>query len=1115
MRRFALILGALLVLAAEGLASAQVLVFPRRANKTRVRYFDFDWKHVDILVGLDANTLDADRVAVEILTDPDRLRRGQDVRTGTAARARSSSVSAALALGGIETTTTSTTRANVRIVADLEQVDREKLDLGSYTGGVRLFFYEGERPAAQHAAASIEDSYRYLVQKFRYIPERTFPYILYNSYQEFLQTNLFPVQEGVLGVTSTRGDLRLTLPYFGDFQYFRDVSVHEMAHQFTIQKVHSYADRSGGRGDPLERMPLWFIEGIAEFYAKSGLDNEAEMLVRDIVLNPDVENGYAMLDFWADRPGSVLWTYKVGQIRCVFLEETYGAGFLQTILEKSPRMIAANDDEARVANFVELLEKLTTDEARLIGIKFERWLKSRAFKNYLEVKQGLADLEPLEISEEYVDALNASPSGLLVMYRSYDLVTGKAQLTLVDHRAMSDDTVVVTDNSPGVESLHPIAARTFDLTDQSLVFLAEAGGSDVLYWQSFEHRATKIVPEEVLSPADELRRRRGEIPAEPPPKPKERWEADIDLGARIAFRLREHQIFAAYSPALAPDGRRVAFVGLGVSGDRDLYVLAPRGDDGDYALQQLTHDGYAERDVAWGPGGIVFSSDATAHHSHNLFRVDPDRPGSLERITAEDRDHFHPVATRDGRIFFVAYENGSANIYEALPQGWVRRTDIATGFFSLAPAPDGGLWALLHHSGRRVVVRLPDKMLTLADLRVRTEDTGPPWRVPKSELGASVAYNPLAIKNWELGTIFGILGAGPGGVYGQAIASANDRLNNHALILQLAISGSLELLDGYLIYLNQEGRLSWGAGPFQSLRLRIDRTFEREVPGLRFISFERFFGAQGVLRYPFNRYVYLQGELAVGGSGYVLAAPERELLADRCNNGTTSAEQCSLNNPPPESRDLSVEWEDRNGGVRFQTEGSLSFGYDTIAYNRGTGPIAGNAVLLEGTVGVQPFDDQLYGSVRLDAEQYFPLFGRSNLFFRMGAGTNLGGKPPKQYYLSSFDTLRGVPFGLTSSLVGQSFLFTTAELQIPLNLLIRFLLFSDVEGIVGLDFGTVSDSFETFFDKRVMDFVLGFNLGLGPLVFRLHFAKPINVGVPYPNGDGSWVTNFSLGWLYF
>ena len=45
--------------------------------------------------------------------------------------------------------------------------------------------------------------------------------------------------------------------------------------------------------------------------------------------------------------------------------------------------------------------------------------------------------------------------------------------------------------------------------------------------------------------------------------------------------------------------------------------------------------------------------------------------------------------------------------------------------------------------------------------------------------------------------------------------------------------------------------------------------------------------------------------------------------------------------------------------------------------------------------------------------------------------------------------------------------------------------------------------------------VLGFNFGLGPLVFRLHFAKPIYLGVPYPNGDGSWVTNFSLGWLYF
>ena len=47
-----------------------------------------------------------------------------------------------------------------------------------------------------------------------------------------------------MGVTSPR-DLTLTLPYFGDHELFRDVSTHELAHQFTIQKLREHARHRG------------------------------------------------------------------------------------------------------------------------------------------------------------------------------------------------------------------------------------------------------------------------------------------------------------------------------------------------------------------------------------------------------------------------------------------------------------------------------------------------------------------------------------------------------------------------------------------------------------------------------------------------------------------------------------------------------------------------------------------------------------------------------------------------------------------------------------------------------------------------------------------------------
>jgi hypothetical protein len=1070
-------------------ASAQVFVVPRRAGKSRVRYFDFAWRHVDILVGLDATSLDADRVAARILEAEPDVGTSSTTRGATITPARFAPPDA----------------PSSRILADLEDVRSSStaaLELGPMTGGVRLFFYDAEIESARHAAASIEASYRKLVQQFRYIPQRTFPYVLYNSYQEFLQTNLFPVQEGILGVTSTRGDLRLTLPYFGDFQYFRDVSVHEMVHQFTIQKVRGMAERVGVRADPLERFPLWYIEGIAEFYAKGGVDGETDMLVRDILLNPDVENGYAMLDFWADRPGSGLWTYKVGQIRLCFLAETYGTWTVQEILERSPLLVADVGDEARVAGFPGLVALVTGDEARVVASKFDAWLKRRAFGAFLGTKQSHAAFTPLEIDDDYIDALNASPSGALVMYRAYDVITGRAKLVLIDAQAPKDGVEVIMDGKPGVESLHPVTKRTFDLTEDTIAFIAEADGGDVLYVQGFDHRpaqsATTAAPRTPIDPF----RRLSAPPRDELPAPTERWDADLSLGDKRRIDLTAHGILTASSPAIAPDGRAVALVGLHQDGDRDIFVVRFAGldDDDAYSVERLTRDRYAERDVAWGPGGIVYSSDATSTRHFNLFRVDP-QTGARTRLTSASEHHLDPEVTPSGRVFFSAYAEGAANLYEALGAGAVRRTDILTGLFAASPGPKGGLWALLHHQGRRRIVEVADDTLTLAGAAPWARDEGSPYTIPSTPLDVSVPYDWTSIKNWELGGLFGFLGASSFGIFGRLFATANDRLRNHATLLTLNVLGSLELTDGQLLYFNQTGRLEWGFGPAQTVRFRADR----QIPGDegQFVrSFERFFGGYGLIRYPFDKFFYLQSSLQLGGSTFALDGFTRDAL-DRISSDRN------------DGLDRVEAWQARHGATRFQSEITVGLGYDTTALNRGTGPIAGTSILLENSLGLVPFEGEYFGALRLDAEQYFPLIGRSNLLFRVGAASTYGGQYQRQFQLLSFDTLRGVPFGSLDWLLGRSYFFSTAELQVPLNMLVRLLIFSDVEGIVAVDFGGVSNSLDTLFDRRVLNLVLGFNFGIGPLVFRLHFAKPFDIGAPFPNGDGSWVTNFSLGLLYF
>ena len=83
---------------------------------------------------------------------------------------------------------------------------------------------------------AIRAAYLRLVDQFHYTPTKQIPYFLYSSQREFQTTNIFQVGESVLGVTSPR-DLKMSLPYFGDHEKFREVSTHEMVHQFTIQKM--------------------------------------------------------------------------------------------------------------------------------------------------------------------------------------------------------------------------------------------------------------------------------------------------------------------------------------------------------------------------------------------------------------------------------------------------------------------------------------------------------------------------------------------------------------------------------------------------------------------------------------------------------------------------------------------------------------------------------------------------------------------------------------------------------------------------------------------------------------------------------------------------------------
>jgi outer membrane protein assembly factor BamA len=221
------------------------------------------------------------------------------------------------------------------------------------------------------------------------------------------------------------------------------------------------------------------------------------------------------------------------------------------------------------------------------------------------------------------------------------------------------------------------------------------------------------------------------------------------------------------------------------------------------------------------------------------------------------------------------------------------------------------------------------------------------------------------------------------------------------------------------------------------------------------------------------------------------------------------------------------QWASIYGKTDGLVQLSASLGYDTLARSYQTGPLSGNSVLLSGEWNILPFRGSSYGEIQLDAQKYFRIWRTANLHFRAAAGTAFGNQFSRQFFVWPIYNLRGIPFSGTHAdkFTGKYYTVGTAELQIPLDRLVRLAIFQNIEGIAAVDVGSVysefnpatSGGFDDALDNRTAAGVLGFNFNLAIFQFRLHFAKPFDIGGLEPGTDlpDGWVTNFSIEYLFF
>jgi hypothetical protein len=955
-------------------------------------------------------------------------------------------------------------------------------------GGLRLYFYASELESARRALPAIQAAYERLVEDFHYRPSRRIPYILYATQRELQATNVFQVTESVLGVTSPQ-DLKMTVPYFGDHGRFLEVSTHEMVHQFTIQKLEEIGPEDAPT-PTVFLLPLWFIEGIAEYYTKGGIDAETDLFLRDLVWNPDPTKGYEVVAFADDRRRGFVPTYKLGQARVAFVAETYGREKIQAFLDDAWRVNEGSGGAAAPGRaFEALVKRVLGEPTEQVDAKWRAWLKRRYYAAWLAARHELSQLAEVRGLPAEPEDFVATPDGSVVLARTLDRKRGRATLHLFDLRHPRGALRVAGDGVPGFESLHPIEQRTLAIDGRLLAFSAQDGAGDRLWVRPWSRRATPEKRPPALA-LGELR----EVAATPP-------------GGGRFVQITD--------PAFSPDGTRLAFVGVPPDGKRDVFVVPVAGGE----ARRLTDDYWSERDLAWGPDGILLASDATEHGRTNLFRLDPEK-GTAARLTTGAWNDRQPHPLPGGAILFSSEAGGKPDAWRLEGGRATRLTDFATGLRAPVPAPrDRGLLAGTFSGGLFRLVEVPKSLLLSGPGEEVAPPAGEPLPIPVAEIPADApAYDTWSAKSWRPDALM-IFGGGTGdAIAGRAAVLLSDLLRDHTVYADLSVYGDWNYTQAITFLEDRSRRATWVWGGFHFVQPQVDRLDS----DLAF--YQRDFGLFGTWRWPFDRYRRVDVELVAGGV-------ERYCLTDL---GAEVGSDCDGIQTSTGAYATSDAWRELNGGTAFSLSASVRAGHDTLRYDPLTGPLRGTSALAE--LGGQwlPSRETVTGFFRFDVQQYWQLAGRANFMLRAAGGTSFSpddrSRPwEKSWWVSAPDNLRGLyPFD-TPHLVGPHFYVANAELQFPLDPILKLRIFDYVEGVAALDFGGVFDRWEAGRDAsgellpdawgaRTLTGVLGVNMLLGPLLLRVHFGHPWDIGgreTPALEHDEGWVTNVTLRWFLF
>jgi hypothetical protein len=831
-----------------------------------------------------------------------------------------------------------------------------------------IYFYPEEKDLATQAGRMAERWYARLSREMGYGLSGRQALILYASHPDFEQTNAIAgeLDEGTGGVTEA-AKRRIVLPLAGPLAETDHVIGHELVHAFQYDLGGQKAGPGGLAEPAIARLPLWFIEGMAEYLSLGPLDPNTAMWMRDAA-----ETGKLPTVRTLNRPR--YFPYRYGQAFWAYVAHRWGEGAVARVLKAAGR---SGDAEIAITDALGVTpDSLSKDWQRAV----REWYAPIASATATAQKSA----RPLELAGHGGGQLNVSPAV------SPD---GRRMVFFSEKDLFSIDMYLADVATGKVE--RKLTHTAVDPHLQSLQFIRSAGA-----WSADGRRLAFA----------------GVARARP--------TLNI-IDAQNGRKLEEIELPGlgeVLNPTWSPDGARVAFSAL-VGGATDLFWvdLATR------QVQRLTSDLYTDLQPAWSPDGrsIAFVTDRYTTDVDSLTFGDY-RLASLDVATLalsplpafEHAKNINPQWASDGaHLYFVSDRSGISDVYRldpasgALDQVTHLRTGV-TGITSLSPAiavaratdrlvfsafekNAYNLYAIDSLSTRTAQPPAPPlagvtpALIPLGNVRVAADSDSVATAPIASALADTAAFkvarysSRLSLDYIAQPSVS--FGAGSAGLMagGGTAAFWSDMLGNHSLatVLQIDTGGGAVWRNTAVgaFWENRSTRWDWGFGasqyPYVTRDFVTDFGDYNGVPATRerdFRFWEIHRDVLGMVSYPLSRVQRI--ELSGGFSNIDFAAEVQTRIFDAATGAPLFKSTEGLST-------------DSLSALNFGT-GGAALVYDNSVFG-GTSPVLGQRYRLEASGWVGTIN---YGTFLIDVRRYVPvtrlltLAGRVLHFGRYGQG---------------------------------------------------------------------------------------------------------------------------------